>query len=73
MGKWFPFSSQEKTFGVGGGGQNRTVPQLKVKRGVIKLSYNICITFAHALTSREETDIKTNGEHPNSLNAGRML
>lgn len=56
-----------------GGGQNRAAPQLNVERGVITLSYNICMTLAHALTSREETDIKTNGEHPDFPNAGRML
>jgi len=69
MGKWFPFSSREKPFGVG----VKTEQRHSLKRGVIKLSYNICVTFAHALTSREETDIKTNGEHPDSPNAGRVL
>lgn len=72
MGKRFPFSGKN-LLGWEGGRQNRTAPQLKVKRGTIKLSYNICVTFTHALTSREATDIKTNGEHPDSPNAGRML
>lgn len=67
------FPSQEKPLRVGGWASKQNSAKFQVKRCTIKLSYNICITFTHALTSREATDIKTNGEHPNSPNAGRTL